>query len=394
MKKRRSVKSKKGKKKSRSRSKRRYDSKKLQKRLKRSQERAQGSMKSVVDAGAKVTMFRPKDGSHILDIIPYDAGSKDPIVEEGEPTYTLEIWVHPFVGTDNAVYLCLQRMYNKDCPICTHRQKLIDKGVEEDVYKKLFPKCRHLYNVVSYDKGEEKKGVQVWDVSYHYSEKHIIPLSKRPTRGGKERTVNFPDPIDGKSITFTIEPAKTKNDYPSYVGWAFEDREYEIDDDILDAAHTLDEIVKVPKAKEVAEQYKKDKGKSSRGGKKRHKEEEEEPETNEELQELLEEVEDMDEMEELEDFIDEHDLDVKIKRNDDEEDVKEKISDALEDAYDGGEEEEEEEEEEQDYNKKEIRRMKKKVLLRIIDDEELDVDPDDAEDTEELQDMIIEELDL
>ena len=382
---------KKGKKKSRSRdrSRRKYDSKKLQNRLKKSQERAQGGMRSAVKADADVTLFRPKDGSHIIDIIPYLAGNNDPIVEEGDPTYTFEFWVHGSIGPDNAVMLCPQRMYNKECPICDHRQKLRDKGADEDVWKKLFPRCRHLYNVVCYDRGEEKKGIQVFDISYHYSEKHLIPLSKRPTRGGKERTVNFADPEDGKSITFTIEPAKTKNDYPSYVGWAFEDRDYELEDDILDAAHCLDEIIKIPTAKEITDAYW-----GKEGKKKSRRARDDDDDDSDELEGLVEEVEDMDEMDDLEDFIEEHDLDVKIKKKDDEDDVKGKILEALDEQYGEEDEDDDDDDDTPDYTKKQIRKMKKKKLLQLIDDEDLDVDQDDADDTEELQDMIIEELDL
>ena len=378
-------------KKSRS-SKRRYDSKKLQNRLKRSQERAQGGMKSVVSADAEVQMYRPKDGGHIVDIIPYEAGEFDPIVEEGDPTYTLEIWVHPQVGVDKQVVLCMERMFNEQCDICDHRQALRDKGADEEIWKKLWPKGRHLYNVVSYDKGEEEKGVQIWDVSYHYSEKHIIPLSKRPTRGGKERTVNFADPVDGKSIAFTIEPAKSKNDYPSYTGWAFEDRDYEIDDEIMDDVYCLDEIIHIPKAKEVSNAYWGKDGKKKGRGSKRDRDDDDNDD--ESLEELIEEVEDMDDMDDLEDFIDEHDLDVKIKRKDDEEDVQEKIVDALKEEYEDDDDDNGNDDDEPDYTKKEIRKMKKRKLLKIIEEEDLDIDEDDAEDTEELQDMVIEELEL
>jgi hypothetical protein len=38
--------------------------------------------------------------------------------------------------------------------------------------------------------------------------------------------------------------------------------------------------------------------------------------------------------------------------------------------------------------------MKKKQLLNLIEEEDLDIDPDDAEDIDELREMVIEELDL
>jgi hypothetical protein len=361
------------------RSKRRFQSKGLQKRLKKSQDRAQSRMRSIIKGD--IPLYQPNDGSHILDIIPYEAGKNDPIVEKGEPTYTLEIWVHPSVGPDNAVFLCPQRMYGDDCPICEDRQRMIDKGKDKDVYKVLYPKHRHIYNIVSYDRGEEKKGVQVWDVSYHYSEKWILALAERPTRGGKKKEINFPDEKEGQTISFTIEPAQSKDDYPSYVGWAFEDRDYEIDDDILDEAYCLDEIIHIADYDEIYNAYYGSKGKSkTKKGKEKEKEE------NEELEEALEELEDLEDMDELEDFIEEYDLEIKIKRRDDEETVKEKIEEALEEKFG--------EEEETEYTEKQINKMKKKQLKELIEEEELDIDDDEWDDIDELRELVIDELDL
>ena len=91
-------KKKKNKKKRRDRGRRKVDSGKLQKRMKRSQQRAQGGMRSVVRSDAEVTFFNPKDDSHVIDIIPYVAGKHDPVVEEGEDTYA-PFWGHHSCGT-------------------------------------------------------------------------------------------------------------------------------------------------------------------------------------------------------------------------------------------------------------------------------------------------------
>jgi len=48
------------------------------------------------------------------------------------------------------------------------------------------------------------------------------------------------------------------------------------------------------------------------------------------LEELIDAIKEFDDMDDLEDFIEEHDLDIKIKKKDDEDDVKEKITEALE----------------------------------------------------------------
>lgn len=370
------------KKKSRARSQRRFQSEKLKKRMKKSRDRATGGQKSIIKGD--IPTWRPKDGSHIIDIIPYAAGSNDPQTEKGDPTYTFETHRHIRVGPNNQTFLCLETMYNKPCPICEHRDKLREKGAEEEKWKPLFPKVWHLYNVVCYDKGEEKKGVQVWEVPWFYSEKHLQALAKRPSRGGKKsKEIIFADEEDGRSVSFTIEPGKGKESYPSYVGWAFDERDYKIDEDILDSAYCLDEIIQIPSYDDVAEAYWGESHKKKSRGKGKDKDEDED----EELDEALEELEDLEDMEELEDFIDEHDLEVKIKRKDDEDDVKEKIEDALREKYEssGGDD---------DLDEDDIDDMKKKALLKLIDERDLEIDEDDWDDVDELRDLIKEELDL
>ncbi|GAH12103.1 unnamed protein product, partial [marine sediment metagenome] len=138
-----------------------------------------------------IPIWRPKDGSHIVDVIPYDAGEYDPLVDAGDPTYTYEYWVHTNVGANNSMFLCPTEMFNDPCPICEHRQKLKEDGADDEVWSKLFPKRRNLYNIVCYDRGESDKGIQVWDVSFHYFEKLVMAISKKQDRrGGKPKTVN------------------------------------------------------------------------------------------------------------------------------------------------------------------------------------------------------------
>lgn len=335
---------------SRGRQDRKILGKKLQDRVKLGQERSQGKRNSILEGNAGVPNWYPKDGTHIIDVIPYNAGKADPLVKKGDPTYGLECWVHTRLGLNNElVFLCPTEMYDEPCPICEHRQKLRDKNVDKEIWKKLFPKRRNLYNVICYDKGEEKKGVQIWDISYHYFEKFVIAISKKPSRHGKaDKLINFACPEEGKSISFTIEPAKGKEDYPTYMGHSFDDRDYEIDEEILEAAITLDEAVHHPTYEEISDVYwsksKKDKSKkSSNKSNKKNKTRDADNDDDDDddndgddnkLDELLDELEDLDDMDELKEFIEDNDIDIKIKRKDDEDDIKDKIIEELEDKFD------------------------------------------------------------
>lgn len=369
---------------SKSRNTRKFQGDKLEKRVKEGQDRRQGLQKNIIRAEIDVVNAKIKDGEHILDVIPYNAGTHDPLTEEGDPTYTFEYWAHTNVGSNNIMILCPQEMYGDPCYICDHRERLRQKGADEEKWKPLFPKRRNLYNIICYDRGEEKRGVQLWDISYHYFEKFIIAISKKAGRGGKKsKTINFAHPEKGKSITFTIEPAKSKNDYPTYLGFTFDDRDYNIEQDTLDEAQIIDEIIHIPNNDEIKNLFLGKKGKDSDGS---------DGDGDEELQELISELEDIDDYDDFKDFIEENDLDIKIKKKMDEDDMRDKITEALEEKFNDTIEGEGEGDDK--YTVDDIRDMKKKKLLKLIDEEDLDVDPDDADDTEELQDLIIEEMEL
>jgi hypothetical protein len=359
-------------KKVKSRDKRKAQGDALEKRMKKSKAKAQGKGRSILRDDVDVQLWRPKDGNHLIDIIPYRAGKNDPEVNQGDETYMFEYYVHRGVGPSNTWFLCLAETYGKPCPICEHRQKLRDKGADKEVWKKLFPSQRNLYNVVSFDKGEHKKGVQIWDVPHFYFEKHLMAIAYKSDRHGNEKRINFASAKNGKSISFVIEPAKSKDDYASFVGHSFDDRDYKIKQSVLDQARVLDELIIIPSYEEVEQAYwagevpgsKKDKkGK----GKKKGKEDK--------VQSLIDELEDIEEMEDLEEFIEEHELNVKIKKKDDEDDVKSKIIEALKEK-DGDDDDEDEDDEEEDTDDDDGE----------DDDEDEDESEDDEDDEEEDED--------
>lgn len=357
------------------RKKRLAQSKKLQDRVKLGQERSRGKRKGILKDDISTNSWYPKDGTHIVDVIPYTAGKHDPLVSKGDPTYTFECWVHTRVGTNKVMLLCMAEMYGEPCPICEERQKLHKQGAREELWKKLFPKRRNLYNIICYDKDEEKKGIQIWDISYHYFEKQVLAISKKPSRsGGAEKLVNFADIENGKSVSFTVEPAKSKEDFPSYLGHSFDERDYEIDDTLLDSAVVLDEVIHRPSYDEVSKAYW-----SEEGGEKKSKGKDDSKEDSEELEDLLDELDDLDDMDDIKDFIEDNDLDVKVRRKDDEEDVKEKIAAILKKEHGGGNKDKEELEElldevddmdDMDSLEEFIEEHDLKIKIRRRDDEE------------------------
>ena len=208
-----------------------------------------------------VRFWRPKEGDHIIDIIPYEAGDMDPITKEGEVTYSLEFYIHRKVGpNEDQVVLCLAETFAEKCPVCEHRKQLQKEGADEDIWKPLFAKQRNLYNIVCLDSSkDEEKGVQVWEVAWFYMEKHLAKLAKGPMRRRKrgrsdiEPNIAFADPDEGRSVCFTIETEG--RDYPEFSGHQFDERDYAIEDEILDEAQCLDELLKIPTYEEVEAIY-------------------------------------------------------------------------------------------------------------------------------------------
>ena len=209
------------------------------------------------DHGQDLTFWKVKEGDHTLDIIPYEAGDNDPNpnVKAGDPAYVLNVKVHQGVGAAEGNYICPAENYNKPCPICEHRRQLKQDGA--DTIKALYPKQRCVYNIVVYDTTEEEeKGVQIWETSRYFSERLFAKLAapKRRRGGDVGKKVQFASPeMDGKAIQFTREGTGATS--TSYLGHVFIDRDYIIDDVILDQAFCLDDLIAIPTYDELFEAY-------------------------------------------------------------------------------------------------------------------------------------------
>jgi hypothetical protein len=222
----------------------------LQKRVKESHDtKDQGLFGgSIFKADANLPMWKCTEGKHYIDVIPYIAGPNHPRVKEGRVAHNLDIWVHYQIGPNNLPFVCLAKNYNQPCPICDYRKELEgSEQADEDVLKSFLPKRRTIYNIVVYDNNkEEEKGIQVWDVSHFFFEQKIASIAERPRQGG---FVNWPDPDDGKQVMFERKGSGANN--TQFLGHAFVDRDYTIDDEILKEAICLDDLIIIPDYEEV-----------------------------------------------------------------------------------------------------------------------------------------------
>ena len=204
-------------------------------------------------------LWKVGEGDHEFDIVPYQAGNNDPDkkTSPGDFTYVLILWVHRGIGINEDSFVCMAKTYNKRCPVCEYQASLRDTDASDDEIKKWNPTRRTYYNVLVYDNEKETaKGVQVLDIAHYYMEPELLALSRPRSRGGVEtgEKVYFASPDkDGKSISFTREGTKRTTAYKAF---KFLDRDYDLDEEVLNSAHCLDEIVHFPTYEEVDEALK------------------------------------------------------------------------------------------------------------------------------------------
>lgn len=226
----------------------------LIKRTQESEERKEGeSFQKYFKSDAEVTLakFGPtKDEPHIVDIIPFIAGDKMPDfmrVKEGKPAYYIDLYVHQNIGPGKAWVVCPAKNYGKPCPICAYINELEREGKEYEDFAEIAPKRRCVYNIINQSTTKEaKKGIQIWECSHKYSEKPIQNAAKNP-RGGGSIAFSHPDKEVGQSISFSVD----SDTYKTISGHKLVPRDYDIDDETLEQAHQLDQIIEVLSAKEI-----------------------------------------------------------------------------------------------------------------------------------------------
>jgi hypothetical protein len=206
-----------------------------------------------------VQFWKCDEGVHELDIIPYFAGPFDPATQEGGFTYVLEVFEHRDVGgIEGQSFICLMKTYGKPCPICQHRQQLIQEGADEDLIKALrtsrYP--RSIYNVVIYDTEQlQAKGVQVFHTSHWLMEQHLIKLaesSRREIEAGAPPFKFFADPDEGYSVKFERSGQGLNT---RYIAHQLLPRNYQIHETIMGQAWQLDTLIHVPEYDEVYAAY-------------------------------------------------------------------------------------------------------------------------------------------
>lgn len=198
-----------------------------------------------------VTFFNPAEGKHRINIIPYIIKSKNhPLVKKGEAEigemdYVLDFYVHRGVGPAEKSVLCLKNTFGKPCPICEHSASLRKAGKEKEA-NALKPSHRVVYNIEDL---KEPGKIKVFETSHYLFEKELIEEARDDENGG---FVDFADPEEGKEIKFRASKVtKNKVEFTEFKSFSFEDRDEELDNDLVESAISFDELLTVPTYEEV-----------------------------------------------------------------------------------------------------------------------------------------------
>ena len=200
-----------------------------------------------------------KAGRYYIDIIPFTASSKNPDVNEGEPYFVRTYYVHKGFSEDYKSIVCLRKTFDKPCPLCNFRTKLIaknpeqvrsERGAPQTLAEKLYPKTRQLWNV--WDRQDKESGVQVFEAAYNksFGEKiaaYVSASCEEAEAEGKESEDEFfADPIDGKTIVVTTtEDTYDGRKFFQPTSITMKDRESPVPTSVLKKAPSLDEILEM-----------------------------------------------------------------------------------------------------------------------------------------------------
>ena len=291
-------------------------------------------------------LYKPKAGKAILDIIPFIAGAGNPNAEEGEVHWERTFWTHRGIGPNQETFLCPAKTSNSKCPICEARMQMAESEEDDDekMRKSLLPKQRQLFNII--DRKNPDAGVQLLDMSSFLFGDVILETIQSADEG--ENWDLFFTLDEGMSLRVVWSEEKFGGHSFLKAGRIdFKEREEAYDEDILEKAACLDEILVEMEYKELKKRF------------------------------LAVKAKDEDEDEEEEDT----DTEVDEEEKEDEAPKKKKKSKPVEEEDE--EEDESEDEEEEDEEEEEEEEPPKKKKKKPVDDEEEEDEEDESEEEEE-----------
>lgn len=203
-----------------------------------------------------VKLYKPSEGYNLIDILPYIVSTNHHPqgIAKGDPDYILDVWIHQGVGENDDAFVCLERTFQKSCPICEEREARLKAGADwkSDDVQDLLPSRKAIYNVIDEDKPNI---IQIFIASYAFFERDGL-LDELEDYEKKEEQIIFSSLSDGRSIKFKATSHKFgKRDYFKYRKFTFEERDKPYPESILDKVYPLDSMLIIPTYEEVRDAF-------------------------------------------------------------------------------------------------------------------------------------------
>jgi hypothetical protein len=213
-----------------------------------------GSGSNYIKLPQGVGFFTAEAGGRCsIEILPYTVTlPKHPDgIEVGDIWYKRPYRRHRNVGASKDYEIC-PRSVGKPCPICDHRESLLEsKTTDDKVIQSMKPQDRVLYNVRPLS-GPDKGKILVWDFSFHNFQKQLDAEINDPEN---EEFAGFADLEGGYSLRVRFsEEHFEKNKYAKTERIDFDSKD-DLDESILNEVVDLDKTLLVRSYKALQNKF-------------------------------------------------------------------------------------------------------------------------------------------
>ncbi len=283
-----------------------------------------------------------------VDIIPYVVGKGNPRADKDVDYWERTFYIHRNVGPNNDWVICPARTAKKPCPVCEFVNKLReDEDGNETLITALKTSRRMVMNLKDMSEDIKERRVRVMEISHAYFGKAMDEALTLAYEDDEDNMDGFCDAEDGSYLKMVVEKGYLGKGY-SVESIGFKARKEDLDDETLDAAVCLDDILIIKDYDELKElllqddsdDEDEDEPKSKRKKRKSSKKKKDEDEDEEEFDDEEEDDEEEDDEEDDEEEDDEEEDDEEDDEEEDDEEDEEEDED--EDEFDDDEDEEEE----------------------------------------------------
>jgi len=177
----------------------------------------------------------PKPGNVFLVILP----------RPDSPKFFEQIYVHYNVGPNQYAFLCPNKMYDEDCPVCNYRKELSDRGEPDDVLRLYSYTTRVLLWVVNVENSRTvDEGVYLYDAPNSILKG--IAGQTRDIRTGE--IIDISDPVEDLELQFV---RTGKDMHTKYDSFKVERRAEEIPEEYYDIPIDMVDVLIQPDVDEM-----------------------------------------------------------------------------------------------------------------------------------------------